>query len=122
MKIKHYPGKAVINDPAWLEMDIPNTTRGRQYEANWEDAQKSLSNNSSTSNSWDKYSYKSMDGTISSRLGQYQSMLDEVKKDDEDIYAVSNKVKKSGKDSIRLKYHSDKCLSRINSKNKKRYR
>lgn len=118
MKIKHYPGKAVMNDPAWLEMDIPNSMRGRQYEANWEDAQKSLSNNSSTSNSWDKYSHKSMDGTISSRLGQYQTMLDEIKKDNEDIYAVPNKPK-TGKDSIRLKYHSDKCLSRINSKNKK---
>ncbi|XP_018576256.1 uncharacterized protein LOC108914837, partial [Anoplophora glabripennis] len=119
MKIKHYPGKAVMNDPAWLEMDIPNSTRGRLYEANWEDAQKSLSNNSSASNSWDKYSYKSMDGTISSRLGQYQSMLDDIKKDNEDIYAIPNKLNKSGKDSIRLKYHSEKCLSRINSKNKK---
>lgn len=118
MRITHYPGKAVMNDPAWLEMDIPNSTRGRQYEANWEDAQKSLSNNSSASNSWDKYSYKSMDGTISSRLGQYQTMLDDIKKDTEDIYAVPNKLNKNGKDSVKLKYHSEKCLSRINSKNK----
>lgn len=114
MKIKHYPGKAVANDPAWLEMDISNTTRGRLYEANWEDTQKSLSNSSSASNSWDKYS---QNGTISSRLGQYQNMLDEIKKENEDIYAIPMKGK-AGKDSIRLKYHSDKCLSRINSKGK----
>ncbi|KAJ8910799.1 hypothetical protein NQ315_014507 [Exocentrus adspersus] len=120
MKIKHYPGKAVVNDPAWLEMDIPNSARGKQYESNWEDAQKSLSNHSSTTNSWDKYSYKSMDGTISSRLGQYQSMLDDIKKDNEDIYAIPNKLNNnSGKESLRVKYHSDNCLSRINSKNKK---
>lgn len=114
MKIKHYPGKAVLNDPAWLEMDIPNTTRGKLYEANWEDTQKSLSNSSSASNSWDKYS---QNGTISSRLGQYQNMLDEIKKDNEDIYALPLKGK-TGKDSMRLQYHSDKCLSRINSKGK----
>ncbi|XP_072393984.1 cGMP-dependent protein kinase 1 isoform X1 [Diabrotica undecimpunctata] len=114
MKIKHYPGKAVVNDPGWLEMDISNRTRGKQYEANWEDAQKSLSNNSSTSNSWDKYSYKSFDGTVSSRLGQYQSLLDDIKKDNEDV----NKPK-SIKGSIRLKYHSDKCLARINARNNK---
>lgn len=114
MKIKHYPGKAVINDPAWLEMDIPNTTRGKLYEANWEDTQKSLSNSSSASNSWDKYS---QNGTISSRLGQYQNMLDDIKKDNEEIYAVPLKGK-TGKDSMRLKYHSDKCLARINSKGK----
>lgn len=115
MRIKHYPGKAVVNDdPAWLEMDIPNTTRGKLYEANWEDTQKSLSNSSSTSNSWDKYS---QNGTISSRLGQYQNMLDEIKRDNEEIYAVPLKGK-TGKDSMRLKYHSDKCLARINSKGK----
>lgn len=114
MRIKHYPGKAVVNDPAWLEMDIPNTTRGKMYEANWEDTQKSLSNSSSASNSWDKYS---QNGTISSRLGQYQNMLDEIKKENKEIYAVPIKVK-TGKDSMRLKYHSDKCLARINSKGK----
>ncbi|XP_056634126.1 cGMP-dependent protein kinase, isozyme 2 forms cD5/T2 isoform X1 [Diorhabda sublineata] len=113
MKIKHHPGKAVINDPGWLEMDISNKTRGRQYEANWEDAHKSLSNNSSTSNSWDKYSHRSLDGgTVSSKLGQYQSVLDEINKNDDD----SSKPK-SIKGSVRLKYHSDKCLGRINSKN-----
>lgn len=116
MRIKHYPGKAVMHDPAWLEMDIPTTARGKQYEANWEDAQKTLSTNSSASNTWDKYSQKSMDGTVSSRLGQYQTMLDEIKKDAEDQYAVPVRT---GKDSMRLKYHSDKCLGRINSKSKK---
>lgn len=114
MKIKHYPGKAVIDDPAWLEMDIPNTTRGKLYEANWADTQKSLSNSSSASNSWDKYSHN---GTISSRLGQYQSVLDQIKNDNEEIYAIPLKGK-TGKDSMRLKYHSDKCLARINSKGK----
>ncbi|XP_074032024.1 cGMP-dependent protein kinase 1 isoform X1 [Leptinotarsa decemlineata] len=116
MKIKHYPGKAVINDPAWLEMDISNKVRSQQYEANWEDTQKSLSNHSSASNSWDKYSHKSLEGTISSRLGQYQNILDEINKEGEDLYAVPVKSK-TGKDSMRLKYHSDKCLSKINSKN-----
>lgn len=112
MKIKHYPGKAVVTDPAWLELDIPNASRGKKYEANWEDAQKSLSNHSSASNSWDKYSHKSFEGTVSSRLGQYQSILDEIKKDNEDHYKP-----RSNKGSVRLKYHSDKCLSRINAKN-----
>lgn len=114
MKIKHYPGKAVINDPAWLEMDISNQTRGRLYEANWLDTQKNLSSNSSASNSWDKYS------TVSSKLGQYQNILQELKKENEDLYAVPNKLNKVKKEgSVRLKYHSDKCLSRINSKTKK---
>jgi CRP-like cAMP-binding protein len=105
MKIKHYPGKAVVNDPAWLEMDISNDIRGRQYEANWEDAQKNLSStNSSGSNSWDKYS----EGTLSSKLGQYQNMLDELAQE-EQLYAVPNKLKD------KPKYHSEKCLSRINN-------
>ncbi|RZC35134.1 Pkinase and/or cNMP binding domain containing protein [Asbolus verrucosus] len=113
MKIKHYPGKAVINDPAWLEMDISNDIRGRQYEANWEDAQKNLSStNSSGSNSWDKYSAKSLEGTLSSKLGQYQNMLEELSQE-EQLYAVPNKQKKD--DNTKPKYHSDKCLSRINS-------
>ncbi|XP_066259667.1 cGMP-dependent protein kinase 1 isoform X1 [Euwallacea similis] len=114
MKIKRYPGKAVINDPAWLEMDIPNHARGQLYEANWIDAQKNLSSGSSKSNSWDKYSTKS-DGTVSSRLGQYQHILEEIRKDNnEDLYAAPRKLKSN--DSIRLKYHSDKILSKINSK------
>ena len=102
MKIKHYPGKAVVNDPAWLEMDISNDIRGRQYEANWEDAQRNLSSTSSSgSNSWDKYS----EGTLSSKLGQYQNMLDELAQE-EQLYAVPKKEK--------MKYHSEKCLARIN--------
>lgn len=114
MKIKRYPGKAVVDDPAWLEMDIPNHARGQLYEANWIDTQKNLSNSSSNSNSWDKYSTKS-DGTVSSRLGQYQSLLEEIRKDNnEDLYAAPKKLKTT--DSIRLKYHSEKILSKINSK------
>lgn len=81
MRITHYPGKAVINDPAWLEMDIPNSTRGLLYEANWLDAQKNLSSSSNSSS----------EETTSS------------------LYAVPNKARK--------KYHSEKCLSRINSRN-----
>lgn len=80
MRITHYPGKAVINDPAWLEMDIPNSTRGLLYEANWLDAQKNLSSSNSSSNS-----------------------------EETSLYAVPNKARK--------KYHSEKCLSRINSRN-----
>lgn len=80
MRITHYPGKAVINDPAWLEMDIPNSTRGLLYEANWLDAQKSLSSSNSSSNS-----------------------------EEASLYAVPNKARK--------RYHSEKCLSRINSRN-----
>lgn len=113
MKIKRYPGKAVINDPVWLEMDIPNHARGQLYEANWLDTQQNLSNISSSSNSWDKYSTKS-DGTVSSRLGQYQTLLEEIQKDThEDLYAAPRKIKST--DSIRLKYHSDKILSKINN-------
>lgn len=104
MKIKHHPGKAVINDPAWLEMDISNDIRGRQYEANWEDTQRNLSStNSSGSNSWDKYS----EGTLSSKLGHYQNMLDELAQ--EELYTTP--IKKDEK----LKYHSEKCLARINN-------
>lgn len=114
MKIKRYPGKVVIDDPAWLEMDIPNHARGQLYEANWLDTQKNLSNISSSSNSWDKYSTKS-DGTVSSRLGQYQTLLKEIQKDNnEDMYAVPKKIQANN--SIRLKYHSDQILSKINSK------
>uniref|UniRef100_A0AAR5PBY1 cGMP-dependent protein kinase n=1 Tax=Dendroctonus ponderosae TaxID=77166 RepID=A0AAR5PBY1_DENPD len=114
MKIKRHPGKAVINDPVWLEMDIPNHARGQLYEANWLDTQQNLSNISSSSNSWDKYSTKS-DGTVSSRLGQYQTLLEEIQKDSqEDLYAAPRKIKST--DSIRLKYHSDKILSKINAK------
>ncbi|KAF7285489.1 hypothetical protein GWI33_010587 [Rhynchophorus ferrugineus] len=117
MKIKRYPGKAVINDPAWLEMDIPPHARGQQYEANWIDTQKNLSNSSSASNSWDKYNTK-LEGSVSSRLGQYQSLLEEIRKDNnEDLYAVPKKIPKSN-GSVRLKYHSDNILSRINSKSK----
>ncbi|XP_008197144.1 cGMP-dependent protein kinase, isozyme 2 forms cD5/T2 isoform X2 [Tribolium castaneum] len=104
MKIKHYPGKAVINDPAWLEMDISNDIRGRQYEANWEDTQRNLSStNSSGSNSWDKYS----EGTISSKLGHYQKVLDDLAQ--EELY--TQPIKKEEKP----KYHSEKCLARINN-------
>ncbi|KAJ8958200.1 hypothetical protein NQ317_010586 [Molorchus minor] len=109
------PGRERANRQKWTSQI---RLGGRQYEANWEDAQKSLSNNSSASNSWDKYSYKSIDGSISSRLGQYQSMLDDIKADNDDLYALPNKGSDNNNGSIRLKYHSEKCLSRINSKNK----
>ncbi|XP_044760115.1 cGMP-dependent protein kinase, isozyme 2 forms cD5/T2 isoform X1 [Coccinella septempunctata] len=112
MKIKHHPGKAVVHDPSWLEMDIPNYTRGRQYEANWLDTQKSLST-SSGRNSWDKYSAKSLEGTLSAKLGPYQNMLQELSLKTDDIYTLPRKL---AKDSVRLKYHSQKCLSRINAK------
>ncbi|KAK9887802.1 hypothetical protein WA026_000117 [Henosepilachna vigintioctopunctata] len=112
MKIKHYPGRAVIQDPSWLEMDIPNNTRGRQYEANWLDTQKSLSN-TSAKNSWDKYSAKSLEGSLSAKLGPYQTMLQELSLKTDDIYTMPAKITK---DSVRLKYHSQKCLARINAK------
>lgn len=112
MKIKHHPGKAVVHDPSWLEMDIPNYARGRQYEANWQDTQNSLSN-ASSKNSWDKYSAKSLEGTLSAKLGPYQTMLQELSIKTDDIYTLPRKITK---DSVRLKYHSQKCLSRINAK------
>lgn len=112
MRIKHYPGKAVVDDPAWLEMDIPNSARGRLYEANWLDTQRNLSNSSSASS----YDCGSVRGVT--KLGQYQTLLDDVsdksKSDQDSLYSSKNMS-----DSMRLKYHSDKCLSRINSKAKK---
>ncbi|GJQ73232.1 hypothetical protein Trydic_g13610 [Trypoxylus dichotomus] len=112
MKLKHYPGKAVIDDPAWLEMDIPNSARGRLYEANWIDTQRNLSNSSTSS-----YDYGSIRGI--SKLSQYQTLQDDVsdkgKGDQDPLYANT----KNMTGSMRLKYHSEKCLSRINSKTKK---
>lgn len=111
MKIKHYPGKAVAEEAAaWLEMDISNQIRGRRYEANWLKTQETLSssNNSSTTNSWDKYNEMYGGGTISSRLGQYQTMLDELKASSADQNAT--------RAPQTAKYHSDKCLARINSR------
>nr|XP_022916901.1 cGMP-dependent protein kinase, isozyme 2 forms cD5/T2 isoform X1 [Onthophagus taurus]XP_022916902.1 cGMP-dependent protein kinase, isozyme 2 forms cD5/T2 isoform X1 [Onthophagus taurus]XP_022916903.1 cGMP-dependent protein kinase, isozyme 2 forms cD5/T2 isoform X1 [Onthophagus taurus] len=102
MRIKHYPGKAVIDDPAWLEIDIPNSARGRIYEANWLDAQKNLK----VSNG-----FGSIRGIT--KLSQYQTILDDISKDNE---SIDNKSSSGG--SVRLKYHSDRCLSRINSKSK----
>lgn len=110
MRIKHYPGKAVMNDPAWLEMDIPNSARGLQYEASWLDAQRNLSS-SSSSNSWDKYSGSSAEHQ--KIRGLEKNSLEGS--DDRSLYAIPRKTKKGG--SVRLKYHSDKCLSKINSIN-----
>lgn len=108
MKIRHYPGKAVVNDPAWLEMDIPNSARGLQYEANWIDTQKTLTASSSTS--WDSYS--SQEGNITSKLSQYQTIVTNHSNED-----ASSKSSSLG--SVRLKYHSDKYLARVNSRTKK---
>lgn len=108
MKIRHYPGKAVVNDPAWLEMDIPNSTRGLQYEANWLDTQKTLT--ASSSNSWD--SKNSQDFKITSKLGKYQNTLFNGLMDD------TSSSKASSVGSLRLKYHSDKYLSLANTKPK----
>lgn len=112
MRLKHYPGKAVIDDPAWLEMDIPNSARGRLYEANWLDTQRNLSSSSTSS-----YDYGSIRGVT--KLSQFQTLLDDVsdkgRNDQESLYAST----KNMSDSMRLKYHSEKCLSRINSKSKK---
>lgn len=112
MKIKRYPGKAIANDPSWLEMDIPNSTRGRMYEDNWLDAQRNLSENSSPSNSLNRWD---SNGTIS-RLGKYQNMLQELSRKNPDL-ETSSKASSTG--SVKLKYHSDKYLARINSKNRK---
>ncbi|KAF2902213.1 hypothetical protein ILUMI_03973 [Ignelater luminosus] len=117
MKIKHYPGKAVMNDPSWLEIDIPNHALGLQYEANWLDAQRSLSSGNSSSNSWDSYSGNGFTDTISSKLGHYQNMLRGISETETTIHKSNDKISIGG--SVRLKYHSEKCLSRINSKNRK---
>lgn len=77
MKIKHYPGKAVIDDPGWLQMDIPNSTRGKMYEENWLDTQRNLSavrlpHYESASSSWSGRS-DSLESESLSRLGRYQA-------------------------------------------------
>lgn len=117
MKIKNYPGKAVMNDPSWLEIDIPNHALGLQYEANWLDAQRSLSTGNSSSNSWDSYSGNGFTDTISSKLGHYQNMLRGISETEGTLRKSHDKISIGG--SVRLKYHSEKCLSRINSKNRK---
>lgn len=119
MKITHYPGKAVVDDPCWLEMDVPNHTRGLQYEANWADATRNLSSSSSSSNSWDPY-HSTFRG-ITSKLGLYQTMLGEAVKRTASpapsVKSIAPSVKsKSGGGSMRLKYHSQNVLSKINSK------
>ena len=114
MRLEHYPGKAVVDDPAWLEMDIPPSTRGRIYEANWIDTQRSLSKKSLNKESFGNGSVR-----ILSRLSHYQTVAKEpTTKTEESVYNSSNR---SMTDSVRLKYHSDKCLSRINSKTKSDY-
>lgn len=115
MRIKHYPGKAVVSDPSWLEMDIPNSTRGMLYEANWLDTQRNLSSGSST-NSWDRYSGSSLDTAPYRRLQELERASFE-ENDESTLYTLPKKDNKTG--SLRLRYHSDKCLSRINSKNNK---
>lgn len=107
MRIKHYPGKAVQDDPTWLEMDVPPSTRGRQYEANWEEPR--LKETAKTS--WDSGSVR---GT--SKLGHYQNLLQEIVEQ-----STAKTEVNSVTGSVRLKYHSDKCLARINSKNKRDY-
>lgn len=113
MKIRHYPGKAVINDPAWLEMDIPNSTRGLQYEANWLDAQRNLSSSSSSNSSDGK---NNQDIKYVSKLGKYQNLLS---RNNNNGLIDDTSSKASSMGSLRLKYHSDKYLALANSKLKK---
>lgn len=92
MKIKHYPGKAVANDP-YLDMDATNPTMNLLYEASWLDAQRSLSSSSSGSNSWDRHS------TSSNEIKVHQ-------------YSLQENYQKN-KNSKSRRYHSDQYLSRI---------
>lgn len=125
MKIRHYPGKAVVNDPAWLEMDIPNSTRGLQYEANWLDTQRDLTASSSSTtsnNNWDIVNNQSMTkkkkknghdlNKLTSKLGKYQNLLNGNGLIIDDTSNSSRRTSSSG--SLRLKYHSDKYLALTN--------
>lgn len=95
MKIKHYPGKAVANDPYLLDMDARNPAMDLLYEASWLDAQKSLSSSSSGSNSWDRTS------TSSSEKHPVQ------------LHKYTVDSSKNGSVRGSKRYHSDKYLSRI---------
>lgn len=98
MKIKHYPGKAVANDPYLLDIDARNPAMDLLYQASWLDAQRSLSNSSSGSNSWDRHSNSSSEKNPL-KLLKYNTLQNEKKE-------------KNG--SVRSrKYHSDQYLSRI---------
>lgn len=93
MKIKHYPGKAVANDP-YLDMDARNPAMDLLYEASWLDAQRSLSSSSSGSNSWDRHSISS---------SEIQSL--KLHK-----YTIQENQRNSSK---KKKYHSHQYLSQI---------
>lgn len=114
MRIKNYPGKAVQNDPGWLEMDVPPSARGKRYEANWTSAPELPAGGvgdaaPSGINVWE--------GTLrgTSKLSQYQALLDELK---ECAIAAPTHPPVPARSRPKLKYHSDKCLARINSKTK----
>lgn len=114
MKIKRYPGKAVINDPSWLEMDGGNRAMDLLYAANWLDTQRSLSSSSSASNSnsWDRNSSSSTEPNVStSEIFEEETLNSKP----ENTALTEVTTKKSSKP---VKYHSDKYLSRIASKNK----
>lgn len=100
MKIKHYPGKAVANDPYLLDMEARNPAMDLLYQASWLDAQRSLSSSSSGSNSWDRHSSSSTER----QLHKYNTLQE----------------RRDNKGSIRSrKYHSDQYLSRIASQRTK---
>lgn len=110
MKIKRYPGKAVINDSAWLEMDISSEIRARQYEGSWEETQRHLSSVDSLAiSTWNRNSTLKLDGNLLSKLGSYQYLLEKLAQE-ENLYSVLLKKK-----DIKVKYGNDKNLSRVDS-------
>lgn len=109
MKIKRYPGKAVINDPSWMEIDGGNRGMDLLYAANWLDTQRCLSSSSSASNnsnSWDRASSSSTDNVDDKSLDEKTDNVI-VEQDEEDM------IKKHIKSP---KYHSDKYLAKIAKK------
>lgn len=110
MKIKRYPGKAVINDSAWLEMDISSDIRARQYEGSWEETQRHLSSVDSLAvSTWNSNSTSKLEGNLLSKLGSYQYLLEKLAQE-ENLYSVLLKKKE-----IKVKYGNDKYLPRIDS-------
>lgn len=109
MKIKHYPGKAVANDPYLLDMEARNPAMDLLYEASWLDAQRSLSSSSSGSNSWDRHSTSSTERNPL-KLYKYNRASENDK----------NKVSSKKNNVKSQKYHSDQYLSRIAPQRTKR--
>lgn len=109
MKIKRYPGKAVINDPSWMEMDGGNRGMDLLYAANWLDTQRCLSSSSSASNnsnSWDRGSSTSTD-IVDDKSFEEKTDNMIIEQDEED--ANKKRIKSP-------KYHSDKYLAKIAKK------